>query len=70
MENLDKLFVRYSIALGGFGLTLSLRELGLSFIAIMGFIITFCSILSVLMAILNVLETRYEEKHEAGQQRR
>jgi Na+-transporting methylmalonyl-CoA/oxaloacetate decarboxylase gamma subunit len=65
MENLDKLFVRYSIALGGFGLTLSLRELGLSFIAIVGFVITFCSILSVLMSILSVLETRYEERHEA-----
>jgi hypothetical protein len=57
MDKLDKFFVRHSIAFGGFGLGFALKELGLSWIAIMGFWVAFMSILSVMLAILYVLDS-------------
>ena len=56
MEKLDKLFVRWSLIIGMFGLGIALGDLGLSNKAIAGFILVFASIWSVLWAILQVLE--------------
>jgi hypothetical protein len=57
MEKLDKFFVRYSIAFGVVGLGFALRDLGFSWVATAGFTIAFMSILSVMLAILGVLES-------------
>lgn len=57
MDNLDKFFVRYSIAFGVVGIGFALRDLGFSWVATVGFTIAFMSILSVMLAILSVLES-------------
>jgi hypothetical protein len=57
MDKLDKFFVRYSIFLGSLGLGFALRDLGFSWVATMGFTLAFVSIMSVMLAILSVLES-------------
>jgi hypothetical protein len=53
---MEKFFVRYSTVFGITGLGFALTDLGLSMTATVGFSVAFGSILSVLMAILSVLE--------------
>lgn len=58
MEKLDKFFVRHSMFFGVVGLGFALRDLGVSWVATMGFAIAFMSIYSVMWAILSVLESK------------
>lgn len=62
MEKLDIFFVRTSIFFGGIGLGFALRDLGFSWVATMGFSVAFISILSVMLAILFVLDSKNSEK--------
>jgi len=58
MNKLDKFFARYSIAFGVFGLGFALRDLGFSWVATMGFTLAFVSIMSVMLVILSVQESK------------
>lgn len=58
MDKLDKFFVRHSLFFGGLGLGFALRALGFSWVATMGFTLAFVSIMSVMWAILSVIESK------------
>lgn len=58
MEKLDKFFVRHSMFFGVVGLGFALRDLGVSWVATVGFAIAFISILSVMLTILIVVDSK------------
>lgn len=58
MDKLDKFFVRNSVFFGGIGLGFALRDLGFSWVATMGFSVAFISILSVMLSILIVVDSK------------
>ncbi len=55
MEKLEKYFVQNSGGLGIIGLGVALDSLGFSWVSVIGFVVAFASIQSVLMEILRVL---------------
>ena len=55
MEKLENFFIQYSGSLGGIGLGVALNSMGLSWIPVLGFVVAFTSVHSVLMEILRAL---------------